>query len=141
MICLYMIILIAAACLGESVQMIGKIYVGEWSSFISSGSDFRYNYAMYIIGMVFFFGIMHVLYERLLKARYDIRVKYFGENIFTCIVIIIGCILMFAAMIIEVLCIFGFTNNIGPDVLFWITMAGWPIGTAIYLLFRVIASA
>ena len=61
---------------------------------------------------------------------------YRGDKIFAVIVTIIGCVLMFASLVFEALLIFGITDNIGPDFLFYLTLCGWPAGTMVYLLVR-----
>ena len=135
-ICLYMILAILSACLCGFIQTLGKVYIGPWSSFISSGDNYRYNYIMYVIGFVMFFAFLHLLYKALLKKRLEATVMYKGDKIFAVIATIIGCILMFAALIFETLLLFGFTDNIGPEFLFYLTLIGWPIGTMIYLFVR-----
>ncbi len=135
-ICLYMLLAILAACLCEFVQLIGKVYEGPWSSFISSGDNYRYNYISYIVGLVLFFGILVLLYRVLLKKKLETTELYRGDKIFAVISVIVGCILMFVALIALIFVVLGMTDNIGPEVMFYTTMIGWPVGTMIYLLVR-----
>ena len=40
------------------------------------------------------------------------------------------------AMIYVLFLMFGMTDNINPEALLWITVAGWPVGTMIFLFIR-----
>lgn len=133
-ICLYMLLAILAACLCELVQLIGKVYLGTWSSFISTGDSYRYNYVMYFVGLVLFFGLLILLYKVMLKKKLETTEMYKGDKIFAVIAVIVGCILMFVALIAVILVVFGMTDNIGPEAMFYLTWIGWPVGAMIYLL-------
>ena len=135
-ICLYMLLVIFTACLCELVQLIGKVYIGPWSSFISTGDNYRYNYVMYFVGIVLFFGLLILLYKVMLKKKLETTELYRGDKIFAVISVIVGCILMFVALIAVAFVALGMTDNIGPEVMFYTTMIGWPVGTMIYLLVR-----
>ena len=135
-ICLYMLFVIIAACLCGYVQTLGKVYIGQWSTFISNGKNFRYNYIIYFIGFVLFFGVMIMLYKMLIKKHLETTVLYRGDKIFAIIVTIIGCVIMFASLVFESLLLFGMTDNIGPEVLVYMTVIGFPMGTMGYLILR-----
>ena len=135
-ICLYMLLVTITACLCGYVQTLGKVYVGTWSSFISNGNNFRYNYIIYSIGFVLFFGLMIMLYKILIKKHLETTVLYRGDKIFAIIVTIIGCVIMFASLVFESLLLFGMTDNIGPEVLVYMTVIGFPMGTMGYLILR-----
>ena len=134
-IILYMLLLIPVACLCEYIQTLGKIYIGNYSSFIFSGDNFRYNYVMYFIGMAIYAGSVYFLYK-LLKKRLDIIILSRTEKFLSVVFVLIGGILMFAAMIFVLFLMFGMNDNIRPEALLWITAAGWPVGTMIFMFIR-----
>ena len=136
MIALYMLLVIVAAFVSAFVQTIAKVYVGPWSSFIADGDNYRYNYILYFIGLVMFCALVHLLYNVLLKKRLAETVIFRGDKIATVVVVLIGCALMFVALLAETFLLFGLTNNIGPDGLSYLTLLGWPVATAIYMFVR-----
>lgn len=132
---LYMVLLIPIACLCEYIQTLGKTFIGNYSSFITSGDNFEYNYLMYVVGFVIYAGAVYILY-RLMKKRVDITVFSGAEKFGAVAVVLFFGILMFAAMIFVLFLMFGMTSNINPEALLWITVAGWPVGTMIFLFIR-----
>ena len=135
-ICIYMVMTILSACLCGFVQTLGKVYAGQWSSFISYGDRFRYNYVIYFIGLVLFLASLNIIYKLFLKKKLEIIVFSSSDKVAAVAAVIIGCIIMFAALIMESFVILGRTGQLKPDVLFYLTLLGWPVGTMIYLLVK-----
>ena len=52
------------------------------------------------------------------------------------IVVILMCIVMFAALVFVSFVILGMNSSLKPEVLFYITVIGWPMGTMIYMFVR-----
>lgn len=134
-IILYMLLLIPMACLCEYIQTLGKTFIGNYSSFIFSGKNFEYNYLMYFLGLVIYACSVYFIYK-LLKKRLDIIILSRTEKFLSVVFVLIGGILMFAAMIYVLFLMFGMTGNMNPEALLWITVAGWPVGTMIFLFIR-----
>ena len=136
-ICLYMILTILSACLCGLVQTLGKVYLGQWSSFVSNGDNFRYNYVVYFIGLVLFLASLNILYKLILKKKFESTEFYSTDKTVAVIIVVVGCILMFAALIMGAFAVLGMTDNLGPYVLFYLTLIGWPVGTLIYMLVKI----
>ena len=90
---------------------------------------------MYVVGFVIYAGAVYFLY-RLMKKRVDITVFSGAEKFGAVAVVLFFGILMFAAMIYVLFLMFGMTSNMNPEALLWITVAGWPVGTMIFLFIR-----
>ena len=128
-----MILMIAAAGICEFIQYLGKVYVGPWSSFVMAGDNFRFNYLSYTIGLVLFLCILFFSYRFILKKRFEKDTLYKLEKIIAVIIVIILSLIMVGVLVIVNLLILGFNNNIGSDVLLYITVIGWPAITMIFL--------
>jgi len=61
---LYMLLLTLSAAGAALLQSCFKAYGGEYSNIIFSGSNYRYNFFMYIIGILVYFGIVIFLYKK-----------------------------------------------------------------------------
>ncbi len=132
----YMLLMIIVAVGCDFFQLLGKKYVGEWSSLIATGSTFKYNYIVYIIGLWLFFSVMYLLYKHVVKKKFEVTTFNSHQKIEATIVVIVGGILMLAALFVKSLVIDG-NNNFTPQFFRYITVFGWPLLTTIIMLVRV----
>ena len=135
-VCIYMVLIILSACLFGFVQTLGKVYVSEWSSILATGSSYRYNYVIYFIGLVLFLASMNILYRIFLKKKLEITPFNSHEKTASVILVIFGCLVMFIALLIGSMALLGMTDHLVPNVLFYITLIGWPVVTMIYMLVK-----
>ena len=131
---LYMLMMIVAAGICEFIQYLGKIYDGPWSSFVMDGDNFRFNYLSYTIGILLFLVILFFSYRFILKKKFETNTLYRYEKIVAVILVIFLSILMVVGLVAESILILGFTNNIGPDSMLWLTVLGWPAITMVFVL-------
>ena len=66
---LYLLASAVVAGIAALIQMIGRTYEGDYSDFIFSGSNYRYNVFFYIIGFVLFIGFMIAGYVVFLRKK------------------------------------------------------------------------
>ena len=64
---LYLLTSAIVAGLAALIQMIGRTYDGDYSSFIWSGSNYRYNVFFYVIGLALFVGFIIAGYKYFLR--------------------------------------------------------------------------
>ena len=132
---LYLLVSVIIAGLATLLQIVGRTYEGDHSSFIWSGSDYRYNPLFYMLGMALFIGFMVAGYKFFLKERI-IELKQSGielKIIFSVIAVIFS-ILMLAAIILCLFLMTGLTDNMRPEWMLFMTALGWPIFTLVFLI-------
>ncbi|MBR1773520.1 MAG: hypothetical protein IJ749_06430 [Eubacterium sp.] len=66
---LYLLASTIVAGLAALLQTVGRSYEGDYSSFIWSGSEYRYNPFFYMLGLALFVGFMIAGYIFFLKKR------------------------------------------------------------------------
>lgn len=130
---LYMVLTVLSAGLCFFIQTLGKEFLGQWSGFLFAGDSFRYNYVMYVIGLAVFCTSLILMYKYIVQKKLE---TYSINKVAAVIVVIIMCIVMFAALVFESFVILGMNSSLKPEVLFYITVIGWPIGTMIYMFVR-----
>ena len=92
---------------------------------------------VYFIGLVLFLASLNILYKLILKKKFESTEFYSNDKVIAVIIVVVGCILMFAALIMGAFALLGMTDNLGPYVLFYLTIIGWPVGTLIYMLVKI----
>lgn len=130
---LYMVLTVLSAGLCFFIQTLGKEFLGQWSGFLFAGDSFRYNYVMYFIGLAIFCTSLSLMYKYIVQKKLE---TYSINKVAAVIVVILMCIVMFAALVFESFVILGMNSSLKPEVLFYITIFGWPIGTMIYMFVR-----
>ena len=130
---LYMVLTVLSAGLCFFIQTLGKEFLGQWSGFLFAGDSFRYNYVMYVIGLAVFCTSLSLMYKHIVQKKLE---TYSINKVAAVIVVILMCIVMFAALLFESFVILGMNSSLKPEVLFYITVIGWPIGTMIYMFVR-----
>ena len=130
---LYMVLTVLSAGLCFFIQTLGKEFLGQWSGFLFAGDSFRYNYVMYVIGLAVFCTSLSLMYKYIVQKKLE---TYSINKVAAVIVVILMCIVMFAALVFESFVILGMNSSLKPEVLFYITVIGWPIGTMIYMFVR-----
>ena len=127
---LYLLASVIVAGLATILQIAGKIYDGTYSSFIWSGSEFRYNTFFYILGMILFVGFMISGYKFFLKKR----ISSLGDagtapKIIFFVIAVAFSLLMLAAIILGLFIMTGLTDNMRPLWMVYVTCIGWPLFT------------
>ena len=130
---LYMVLTVLSAGLCFFIQTLGKEFLGQWSGFLFAGDSFRYNYVMYVIGLAVFCTSLSLMYKYIVQKKLE---TYSINKVAAVIVVILMCIVMFAALVFVSFVILGMNSSLKPEVLFYITIFGWPIGTMIYMFVR-----
>lgn len=132
---IYLLISIAVAGIAALIQIIGRTYEGDYSSFIFSGRNYRYNGLFYAIGLLLFLSFMIAGYWFFLQKRISgigqagagLRVAFF----------IVAFIFALVTLAVLVLCYFlvtGLNDNMKPEVLFLITWFGWPVFSLVFMV-------
>ena len=130
---LYMVLTVLSAGLCFFIQTLGKEFLGQWSGFLFAGDSFRYNYVMYVIGLAIFCTSLILMYKYIVQKKLE---TYSINKVAAVIVVILMCIVMFAALVFVSFVILGMNSSLKPEVLFYITIFGWPMGTMIYMFVR-----
>ncbi len=132
---LYLLASAVVAGLASLIQMVGRTYEGDYSSFIWSGSNYRYNIFFYIIGLVLFAGFMIVGYKLFLQKRIQSLNK--SGVVLKILFFVIALIFSLAVLAVLVMCYFmiiGLTDNMKPDIMAQITGIGWPIFHLVFMI-------
>ena len=132
---LYLLTSAIVAGLAALIQMIGRTYEGDYSSFIWSGSNYRYNALFYIIGLVLFVGFMIAGYKLFLHKM----IIYLSQSGIVLKILFFSIALIFsiAVLAIIVMCYFlitGLTDNLKPEFMAQVTGLGWPIFTLVFMI-------
>ena len=132
--CLYLLTVIIAAGLSGLVQFIGRKYIGSHSSFIFSGSDYKYNAFAYLAGILLFAGYIFLTHKKLVN-KHEGKISEFTWQLKLILILLmlLFCVAMFFCFAMEFFLILGFGDNIEPNILLLVTAIGWPIATAIYM--------
>ena len=131
---LYLLAVTVISGLATLIQTIARIYDGDYSSFIWSGSNYRYNVFFYILGVVIFVGSMIAGYTFFLKKRIrDLNQSDMILKILFPVMAAIFAVIMLAAIVCCLLIVVGISDNMRPELLFNLTTFGWPIFTLVYM--------
>ncbi len=136
-IILYLLLTIVAAAACSFIQCLRRVYIRDYSSFITSGSIYRYNYVMYFIGLALFILILGLGYKLIVAKHLETTVLSRMDKVLAVIASIVVVILMLSALVFEAFILFGMTDKIGPDALFYATFLGWPIMTMVFMLYKI----
>lgn len=69
---IYMLIVIAIACACSLLQIVNKRFDSTYSSFIFSGTNYKYNYFFYFLGFVLFITISFVTYKLVFAKHFEL---------------------------------------------------------------------
>jgi len=139
---LYLLASVIVAGLATLLQIACRSYEGNYSSFIWSGSEYRYNDFFYILGMILFVGFMITGYKFFLKERISnlSQVGIVPKIIFS--VIALGfSILMLAAIVFSLFLMTGLTDNMRPLWMVYVTGFGWPIFCLVFMIVAEVRAA
>ena len=132
---LYLLASVIVAGLATMLQTVGRAYDGDYSSFIWSGSEYRYNPFFYMLGLALFVGFMIAGYSLFLKKRISHlnqtgiipKIVFLGVSV-------IFSLLMLAAIVFCLFLITGLTDNLRPDWMLYMTGFGWPIFCFVFMI-------
>lgn len=131
---LFMLFVTVIACISGGIQFLGRKYVRSSSGIIFSGDVYRYNYFMYIIGLIVYFIVFILVYRKYIeKYVLEIREEKTGTKILICLVCIFFAFVMFFALVFCMFAILGLGDDMIPGILMTITGIGWPAVTALYI--------
>jgi len=132
---LYMLLLTLSAAGAALLQSCFKAYGGEYSNIIFSGSNYRYNFFMYIIGILVYFGIVIFLYKKCFAKSFEqVAGLHILLKIITWIILAIwGVIMLFTEMMALIGVVLGLANNLLPEACLNFTVFGWPVLTLIFI--------
>lgn len=133
---LYMLLLSGVACGAALVQTLFRKYVGDYSSFIFSGSNYQYNYFMYFLGAAIYFFCVVFFYKKLLAQDFKnitkIRILY---RIICWIVLIFWLVMVIIAEFLGLFfLVLGMTTNLQPEAFMVFSLVGWPGITFLFLV-------
>lgn len=132
---LFMIAAIIAAALGFYLQLLKKQYVTDYYGSIFSGGVYRYHILFYLAGAAFYIGVFSFLYRKWMRRVMKQLAAYsVGFSILIWVICLFWGIVMFLIQfIVEFLNRSHMTDLIEPEVLTWISAAGWPMLTLLFL--------
>ena len=118
---LYLLATVIVAGISALIQMIGRTYSGDYSSFI-------YNPILYFFGLVIFIGFMLGGYVFFLKKKITglSEPGLLPRILFPVIAAIFSLLIIAAVVVCEVL-ILGMNDNMRPEAMFVLTNFGWAI--------------
>ena len=139
--CLFMIFTIIIAGICCAIQFIGKKYVDHWSGSVFNGDVYRYNYIMYVIGILLYFVSLLFVYKRFL-ARVICKLGNF--HFLLIIIAWILCplwvfIMLYSQLIITTVNL-NLWNYMESTTMILVTIIGWPIISGILFTFYIIKS-
>lgn len=131
---LYLLASVIAAGISSIVQLMGREYESDYSSFIFSGHNYTYNYFFYIVGMVFFIGFMIAGYKYFLsKKMAGVNWSGLAQKIVFTVIALLFSLLMVAVILIFLIVISGY-DDMRPEELFKLTLFGWPVFCCIFMI-------
>lgn len=132
---LYLLASAVVAGIAALIQMIGRTYEGDYSGFIFSGSNYRYNVFFYIIGFVLFIGFMIAGYVVFLRKKIrSLRQCGLALKIMFPVVALFMALAMLAMIVLGHFMITGLNDNMRPAVMFLITAYGWPAFSLVFMI-------
>ena len=131
---LYLLASVIVAGVSSIVQLMGREYESDYSSFIFSGHNYTYNYFFYIAGAVFFISFMISGYKTFLsKKMAGINWSGLAEILVFAIIALLFSVLMVAVILIFLIVISGY-DNMCPEELFILTLFGWPVFCFVFMV-------
>ena len=132
---IYLLASVIVAGLATLLQLVGRSYEGDYSSFIWSGSEYKYNPFFYLLGMAVFVGFMIAGYKFFLKERIkELKKSGVAPKIIFPVISVIFSILMLAAIVFVLFLMTGLTDNMRPDWMSSLTGFGWPIFSLVFMI-------
>ena len=132
---LYLLASIIVAGLSALLQTVGRSYEGDYSSFIWSGSEYRYNPFFYVLGLALFVGFMIAGYIFFLKKRiHHLNEKGIIAKIFFWGIAVIFSLLMLAAIAFSLFLVVGMNDNMRPEWMLNMTGYGWPVFCLVFMI-------
>lgn len=132
---LYLLAMVIVACISSLMQLVGRKYVGEYSSFIFSGNNYEYNIFFYFLGLAVFIGLMFILYKYFLNKKISgLSSAEIGVKVVFPIIALLFSALMLIAILVILIVVSGFDNML-PESMFEFTLFGWPIICMVYMIF------
>lgn len=132
---LYMLSVLIVSTIANPIQFLGKKEISMESEAAGFGIDYSYNPVAYIAGALLFAGFAGFTYHKWYKQFADQTLKCGWK--FTAFYILNALILsgvMFYVLLIEVLIILGFDNNILSELLQFITVFCWPVLFFVFMI-------
>ena len=132
---LYLLASTIVAGLAALLQTVGRSYEGDYSSFIWSGSEYRYNPFFYMLGLALFVGFMNAGYIFFLKKRMIyLNQKGITPKIVFLGVAVIFSLLMIATIVFGLFLMTGLTDNMRPNWMLNMTGFGWPVFCLVFMI-------
>ncbi|MCQ2531250.1 MAG: hypothetical protein MJ093_00915 [Saccharofermentans sp.] len=133
--CLFMLLLILVACVAALIQSLFKVYAGEYSSFIFSGTNYKYNRIMYVIGLFIFLAGLAGLYTKLLDKDF-VKLSQLSlvQKIVSLALLVVWAFVMVVAEVMTMFSmVLGMSRNLIPEFWLYVTVFGWPVLTLVFL--------
>ena len=132
---LYLLAMMIVACISSLMQLVGRKYVGEYSSFIFSGNNYEYNIFFYFLGLAVFIGLMFILYKYFLNKKISgLSSAEIGVKVVFPIIALFFSALMLIAILVILVLVSGFDNML-PESMFKFTLFGWPVICFVFMIF------
>ena len=132
---LFLLASTVVAGLATLLQIVGRSHIGNYSGFIWSGNEYRYNAFFYILGMVLFVGFMILGYKFFLKERIsDLSQAGIVPKIIFPLIALVFSILILAVIVFCLFLMMGLTDNMRPLWMVYITGFGWPVFSLIFMI-------
>ncbi len=133
--CLYLLATILAAMVGNMIQFIGREYIGEHSSFIFRGDVYKYNTFAYITGIFVFAEFVLLCHKRIVKKfTGNISDLHPALKVSYMLVVPLFGVLMFMSLLSELYFLLETGDAMSPEILFGITVVGWPVIMSVYMI-------
>ena len=132
--CLYLLLMLIAACIACPIQFIGKKDTGATSGFLFANPVYQYNMIAYAAGLMLFLAFIILTY-RIWVSRYlpELPETPTGLKVFMILISLVFAFLMFVGIFIETLFILGLSGNPKPEACLYVTAFGWPVATFVYI--------
>ena len=137
--CLYLLSCVIVSTAGAAIQLIGREYVGEWSSLLADGETYSYRFFAYVFGLIIYISYLIVSYRKfysgkhLLLSHASIMCKALHI-----VIAFIFAVIMLAAMMLIIDHFMGLNVNMIPQWMMLWTVFGWPLILLLYMVLVVI---
>ena len=139
---LYLLASAVVAGLATLLQIVGRSHIGNYSGFIWSGDEYRYNAFFYILGMALFIGFMITGYKFFLKERIsDLSQVGIVPKIIFPVIAVFFSIMILAVIVFCLFLMTGMTDNMRPLWMVYVTGFGWPVFSLILMIVAEVLAA
>lgn len=140
--CLFLLFACMIAALSCMIQCIGRNFLTDYSSFIFSGSIYKYNLVFYILGLIVFISSIFSVDKMFFRKK----ISFLGEpglprKIVWGVIAALFGVIMIIALAASLFLILGLNDNMRPEILSNITGFGWPIFTFLYMTYIAISES